>query len=138
MPNYCALDDVQKWLPAQDKVDNQTGNPVGATVTGWCGDVTAQVNVAFSTGPATAPTSGDLFTALKMMCAKEIAYQVMAVRAAVRGDKVKPLYELWHEEFLQMLKDIAEGKGVFAAVSGVTPSLGAPDQEPKFTRDMIF
>jgi len=102
-------------------------------------DTTNQIDVAFGAAGTTLPiTDSKVLGLLGIRAAREVAYQCMTVRGVYATDQQPPLWTGWHKEFEEMLKAIADGTIVSVTSGTIKPSLGVPDQEPAFTRDMIL
>lgn len=147
MADYCTLDDIQGWLPASKKIDNQTGAPTSGEVEGWITDFSGDINAAAALGGATVPvTNADWLSRFKIRLARELAYQVEAVRGAFKDELKENLYLGWHQEYLDMIKLLEAGKAIVVLStesSGAIASsytMNAPDNpdssvNPVFKRD---
>lgn len=113
MADYCTLDNVQGWLEIGKKIDNQSGDPNAATVGGWITDFSGDIDVALSIGGVPTPvTDASWLKRLRIRLARELAYQVQAVRGAFKDELKENLYLGWHQEYLDMIKLLEAGKAV--------------------------
>lgn len=149
MANYCTLDEVRGWMPGGAAIDDQASNPPTATtVSAWITKFTGEIDSAFASAGVTAPvTDANAVAMLNTKLAREIAYQVTAVRAAAQQKDVEPLYFGWHEEYLALLVQIQESAigsldgGVVIPWSYTMSSTGyAPDDPlgPAFKKGREF
>lgn len=137
MADYTDIATVEGVLRKGVKIDDSTTDPpTRANVVIWISLLTNQVNDAYARGGATTPiTDPDTLGMLKLLCAREIAYQVLATRGLELGDDAEE--QGWHDEFKALIDRVAgivEGGGAAVVVLG-PPRRGA-DVDPWFTRDM--
>lgn len=141
MADYTDVSSVRAVLPNEVPLDDTTSVPSVATANLWIAQVTNQVNIAFKAGGASLPiavTETDILGALKLVCAREVAYQVMVTRGAVEDPKNKPLWTGYHEEYEEMLEKIEEGKWMASLVGSSKISLAETDNDPRFERDRDY
>lgn len=116
--DYCALEDVKGWLPGDQKIDDQTGNPIAATVSDWITKFSGEINVALAGAGAVVPaTETNLKAKLNITLARELAYQVMTKRNATKSKDEEALYLGWHTQYEELLAAIEKGT-VLPATSG--------------------
>lgn len=138
MADYCAIDVVKGWLPANVKLDDSTTDPpTAAFVTSdILPGITGQINTAIANGGATIPvTDANMVAFLEQFEAKEAVYQVMLIRSA--PEKVPEYLEEWHDTFEAYLEQWAAGDLSVPGSTAGAVSRGT-DVEPWFTRDAIF
>ena len=138
MADYCAIDVVKGWLPANVKLDDSTTDPpTAAFVTSdILPGITGQIDTALKNGGASIPISDTSMVAyMEQLEAKEAVYQVMVIRSS--PDKVPEYLEVWHSEFLAAIAAFAAGDISVPGTTGGAVSRGT-DVEPWFTRDAIF
>jgi hypothetical protein len=101
-------------------------------------DLTGAVDSAASKAGATVPiTDANSLLVIKVAMAREIAYQVMAVRCAAKDEKAPALYMGWHDDWLALLESISDGELLpTITTSGATAS-AKTDVEPWFDRDTL-
>lgn len=108
---YTTLSEVRNVIPSIQI--NEQSLPSHAIVTTWLTYVDGQVNLALSESGTTLPLDAtadvDLLNALKLICAREVAYQVLTSRGATGSGEGRPYWAGWHEEFMEMLDKIREG-----------------------------
>lgn len=119
MPDYVAIEDVDDWLPGGATLDDQSQPPTRETVEDkWIPSTTAQINTALKAASVELPlTDPDQLGKLRLMAARELAYQVMAVRAAASDTKPEPFYVGWHKDWDLLLEALALGADVAAIVT---------------------
>lgn len=98
---YGTITDVRGWLPQWQAIDDQAMNPPSSTtVTGWLSDLTGMLDATFG-----ATTDADYLLSRKVLLAREVAYQVMAVRAASKDEKAPALFLGWHDDWEALFDD---------------------------------
>ncbi len=111
MADYCTLDEVRGWLPSKHKIDDKSDPPRDDTVEDWITKFSGEIDSNFTLAGVAVPVTDDnLLKKLNIRLARELAYQVMAVRAAAKSEQVEPLYFGWHKEYEAMLTDIKDGE----------------------------
>jgi len=143
MADYCTIAEVISWLPNGQALDDQTDKqPSRATVVLWLPKVTAQINTAKAAQGETVPLTGDKAIEAGLLGARELAYQIMAVRnqkeEVTDGDAI---FLNWHLEYLTFIgatEEAAAGAGVILAPSSYTmlsPSATDLTINPKIKRE---
>jgi len=128
--DYTDIATVEGVLRKGVKIDDSTTDPpTRANVAIWITLLTNQVNVAYASGGATTPiTDPDTVGMLKLLCAREIAYQVLATRGLEMDENAEE--QGWHDEFKALIASASEGEASAVAAAGGTPSsytMNAPD-----------
>ena len=114
MSAYCSIDNVRGWLPQGQSLDDQTNvAPTATTVTAWITDFSGILDSVFGV-----TTDADYLLARKTYLARELAYQVMAVRAASKDEKAPALFLGWHEEWKALFDDPEAGAGTLGSPGG--------------------
>lgn len=150
MAAYCTLADVQAWMPGNKQISNTVpvGPPAGThpnatQVTGWCNDVSSEVNVFLERFVALPITNVDQLAFLKLRCARELAYQCMAVDARREQKGIPALYIQWHEDWKALLEALDGGTSVLisSATGKDVPWSATRDADPEDasdTRNPVF
>lgn len=108
---YTDVASVRLVLPEGVEINDTTTVPSMSTVTTWIAQISSQVNVAASVGGLALPiTDADLLAALKILCSRETAYQVMLSRGASENPEHKPMWKSWHDDFMKMLELLQKGE----------------------------
>ncbi len=147
--DYMVADDVKALLPLDVEINDTGSRPSLASVKAWITQVSQQVNVALTDGGASSvpTTEANLLGTLKLICSREVAYQVLVARGAVATERDKPEWVSWHKEFLNALKAIRDGDITISTdIAGVPPTSYTmdamtstdPSLHPWFEREKIF
>jgi hypothetical protein len=122
MADYTDIATVEGVLRKGVKIDDSTTDPpTRANVAIWITLLTNQVNVAYASGGATTPiTDPDTLGMLKLLCAREIAYQVLATRGLELGEDAEE--QGWHDEFKALMASASEGEAAATVTAGGSPT----------------
>jgi len=149
---YCTLADVNTWIASDRAISDQAGKPLGPTVTVWIADFSGKMNLSLKKGGVSPipPVDPDQLSALKILLARKIVFEVMAQRssASIANDKVKPYYSNWAKEFDDALAAI-EKNGMSVLINPETGEPWSADMEttlnfpddpmgPQVIREQIF
>lgn len=138
MADYCLIDVVRGWLPANVRLDDSTTDPpTAAHVTNEIlPGITGQINTAISNGGVTVPvTDTNLVAFLEQLEAKEAVYQVMVIRSS--PEKVPGYLEEWHDTFNKYIEQFSAGDLSVPGSTAGSVSRGE-DVDPWFTRNATF
>lgn len=106
---YFTIDDVRAGMPGGAAIDDQASFPAAEWVAEEIEGVTDQIDASLKKIGVTMPIAdASALGVFKIKGAREVRYQVMAMRATAKNEKVEPLYFQWHEEFLALLEQIEE------------------------------
>lgn len=142
---YVTRADVRKHLPQGVKIEDFSSAPGQASLDTLITDVSSQVTVALTSGNAAVPvTDEDNLNAIRVKVAREIVWQLMAIR----GTKVQhgeagesPLWSRWHSEFEKWLEKVAEGLYTSADTDAGNPesyTMGAEEDEDNDDIQPVF
>lgn len=141
MADYTDIATVEGVLRKGVKIDDSTADPpTRANVTIWITLLTNQVNVAYAQGGSTTPiTDADTVGMLKLLCAREIAYQVLTTRGMELGEDAEE--QGWHDEFKALLEAASTGAAAVVSSDASLPwayTMNADETDPTDSKNPTF
>lgn len=149
---YTSLDDIRAGMPGDIAINDQSF-PTAAWVTEEILGVDAQIDAAAKKGGLSLPiTDTSALGVFRIKGAREVRYQIMAIRAAAESQKVSPLYFEWHKEFTEPenrtgLLEQLEDEGIagltsptdlpWSSLMDANPEDSSDSKNPEFTKDYV-
>lgn len=138
MANYFDVAAIQELAPAPVVMD-ELSQPKIAAVNNLITRITNQVNVALVMGGVALPISVgevDFLGNLKLICAREAVFQIMATRGLKAGSQAEePLWKTWHKDYQDALTRWSKTSPLASASTANVPSGTKELTDPWFDRD---